>query len=291
MLSTLLLILIISPISIFSQEETVSDNIQRTFEISMGSESGTLVNNTDGIFDRNEVTFGLSYTQNFKNLEWFTLNLGLGAISFINFNNINESKDLANPKYHLDGINNLDFLLDYAQITFGFSKYLSITVRQSLLTFIYAFYPITFSPTQSLVFYGGVEFYPYKRKIDAFENSNGVKNGDTLDYIEFGFEYFVGLSKEFTYSTQVAFVSRGHAFANNGVLLYEADSPAAFLHNLEIEWDNTITYANANGFTASGTLRYLISRMGGLNIDTVDGHVNHDVVFVTSVGYAFNFTK
>lgn len=289
----LLLFLFLLPIGVFSQEEEVK---RHTVELFMELDSGTLVNDTWGIFNGNFVETGLSYRYTVN--PYFSIYTKAALSGGVNWNNQNiadDVTDLRNPIFKLNGIQSFKGGLAYLEFGMSFGEYGYIAMRQNLLIKAYAFAPIKIGEMHTVTFLGGVEAIPEivgQKIIPGSDDLPGIPTEHSLKVLAIGINYKVTFIPRWKFATELQYRTsgegeRGGAAGPTGA--WDADTLKALKINSSFRWDNTVYFAPAEGATIWAQVRYLPGYFVENTSTRRVGVPTHDVFLRFGYTQSFNF--
>ena len=265
--------------------------------------SGTLVNDTDGVFVGNSAEFMLEYSQNFSQATWLVWYFKVSAIGNVNINNRN--KNLGNlsefpnptwtPDWEFNGASGADLNFNYVETGLRFGDYGYIGIREDLFIKAYGFVPIKMGTMHTLTFLAGIEALPYRIGVYKISDDiEGAAAASSISAIVVGLKYDVNFHPAWKFSSEFQYRTTGEGTSGRtGNSLWEMDGMDALRYNSSFRWDNTITFATANGFSVWGQVRYFpryfVDDGPALPQNRRGGGVQHDVYLRGGLTYNFDF--
>ena len=296
MRNTLILLGLVSLLStgtVFAQD---ADTVKRhTVELFMELDSGTLVNDTWGIFEGNFIESGLSYRYTINNYFSVYTKATLTGKTAWNNDNINDGTDkLINPDYKLNGIGGFSGGLAYLEFGMSFGKYGYIAMRQNMMIKAYAFAPFQIGQMHNITLLAGVEALPdfVGQKILPGTDEPGQASQHSLQVLAIGINYNVNFHAQWGFTTELQYRTSGAAEqggTTGSTAPWDIDTMEALKINSSFRWDNTITYKPIAGSSIWFQVRYLPKNFIENESAKRNAAVTHDVYLRAGYTHSFNF--
>jgi len=284
------LVSLLSTGSIFAQDE---DAVKRhTIEIFMEGDSGTLVNNTTGIFAGNDVELGLLYR--YTVLPYFSVYVKsalIGGVNWVN-QNWNPNPNVYEPEYKLNGSNGVFGGVGYLEFGMTFGAYGYLALRADLMIKAYGFVPLNINDQHGFTILAGVEAYPmfFGNKKLGTSDVDGLAKDHSIKVIAVGFNYKTAFAQKWGFITELQYRTGGQGDGDaSGGSTWKLDSMEALKINSSFRWDNTITFNPTVDSSIWFQVRYLASYFVKNDSAKRAGGAMNDVYLRFGFTKAFNF--
>ena len=295
MRNTLILLGLVSLLStgtVFAQDADTEK--KHKIEIFMEGDSGTLANDTTGIFAGNDVELGLTYS--YTILPYFSVYVKtalLGGVNWINQNwNVDSATNVFEPEYKLNGANGVWGGVGYLEFGMTFGAYGYLALRDDLMIKAYAFVPLNINDQHGFTIIAGVEAYPMffgKKKLGT-SDVDGLPTDFSLKVIAIGFNYKTSFAQKWSYITELQYRTDGHGDGDaSQPSTWEIDSMEALKINSSFRWDNTIAFKPTVDSSIWFQVRYLASGFVENDSSKRAGAPRNDVYLRFGFNKAFNF--
>ena len=295
MRNTLILLGLVSLLStgtVFAQDADTEN--RHKIEIFMEGDSGTLANDTTGIFAGNDVELGLTYS--YTVLPYFSVYLKTALLGGVNWNNENWNTDLTTnvfePEYKLNGITGVKAGVGYLEFGMTFGAYGYLALRADLMIKAYTFVPLSINDQNSFTIIAGVEAYPMffgKKKVGT-SDIDGLPSAHSLKVIAVGFNYKTSFAQKWSYITELQYRTDGHGDGDaSQASTWALDSMESLKINSSFRWDNTIAFKPTVDSSIWFQVRYLASGFVENDSTKRAGAPMNDVYLRFGFNKAFNF--
>ena len=297
MRNTLILLGLVSLLStgtVFAQDADTEK--RHTIELFMELDSGTLVNDTWGIFVGNFIESGLSYRYTVNNYFSVYTKAALNGTTTWNNVNLNDggSDKHINPEWELNGIGSFGGGLAYLEFGMSFGKYGYIAMRQNMMIKAYAFAPFQIGQMHNITLLAGVEALPdfYGNKKQPGTDDPGNAREHSLKVLAIGINYDVAFHTQWGFKTELQYRTSGAqevGGTQGSTAPWDVDTMEALKINSSFRWDNTITYKPIAGSSIWFQVRYLPKNFIENTSLKRNAAITHDVYLRAGYTHAFNF--
>ncbi|MGL5955261.1 MAG: hypothetical protein ACRC0X_01445 [Brevinema sp.] len=242
------LVLFISTVTYTQEAGTVNKNL--TFYICGGTEN---INPQAGSILGGWSEMGLTFSQNFANVPWFSVATTAaicGEIKPLLQNTGGDYVGSLSPDFSITGYGKVNLMFDrYFALGFATVGRIDLDLR----------YRIALSANQRLTLRTYMELFPtgnswyatLRKDSPLDEGGNPLKTRQVLGHMDYRITYYVQFHPEWGYESDVRFRFNGKAQTGQ-----RADSIQAVRDSFSIRWNNTFYYSNPNGFGSYFQFRY-----------------------------------